>query len=1106
MRRMTCNFSVTLRALNTDIWCRGRSCLVLGLCALALLPISAAAAPDTPPNIVMILADDLSWVGTSVQMDPDLANSRSDYHQTPVLEQLAREGMVFSRAYAAAPVCGPSRVALETGMSPASLRVTDLRHAGQFVSDQYQRYYTGHALTPPLPRTILNNPVETTLGQMLKNVDPDYRTAVFGKFDWLPGPTSSGYDEGIAFLAQSANPNTDPKSMFSITNAGIDFMERKVAENKPFYVNFAHWATKPFTEALPATVSEFENLPRGTNHFDAAYAAMHKDFDTTIGMVMDKIAELGIEDNTYVFVTSDHGAPIDVISTLNNRPLYGGKGTLFEGGVRVPFLVKGPGITPATYSDVPITLIDLFPTFYELAGGTAPLPSKIEGTSLVDVLDNGGQLPAGQSSLKRAYGPNGEIFVHYPTYTIDIPTVGHNGPHTAIIDGDYKLVRRFGENGAPDTYLLFNLGDNILESNDPSSPLNLAAARPEKVAELKAKLDNWLQGVDASLPYDVRTPVQISWQADQRGSFPGIPNVWRSTTDLDSFDREVWYPSSFTPGRANGAPPALVESQPHQPGLPRQSFRFNGSQGFTHTFFHVSDAAKPDLIDADHSATFEFWVKLNDLTQNQLLFESGSADQGISLTFGDGDGDSVKDDVRFRVLGKDGNYLTVTADVNRFTNISKNYVQITAVLNDSTTERYAEIYVNGAPAARVDGIAGTNEINWDGVMTASMGMLNRNVMQFTGNPTDTLGGASGGGALPFLGGNLRGDIASFQFFNYRLTPGQVLASYNAMLEPVDHGVHSVTGDAAVPLQRPANVSHNAAEATYLQVIDERSDVLSAALPVDALIGGPITFEIGEDGTTGALPAGAKYTSYLLHFDPPGNLSGGGVQTITGSVQFQQEILAILFTPTALAQTDQILGAIGSYGAQGDRGIQFVGDDFLAISADQKTLSFDLSVLNSELGQFRVLTKSVLSADFDNSGRADAADLAIWDAAYGLSSEGDADFDGDTDGLDFLAWQRQSREAAVDFNHNGVVDQLDLARWEASYGKDAGGDANGDGVTDGRDFLAWQLQYQAALTAAAVAVPEPATQCLIWCASAALYLRRTRKVRAATSASCRRCDR
>ncbi|MBL9163227.1 MAG: sulfatase-like hydrolase/transferase [Planctomycetaceae bacterium] len=1011
-------------------------CFLAAAAAWSLEGARAQTVP--PPNFLFVIVDDMSWAGSSVQMDPNIPDSKSDYYQTPRLEQLAGQGMTFSQAYGAGPMCSPSRVSIMTGKSPAQLQTTDVRQ-GAFITDpQFTNFYNGYPLTPPQPRYTF--PGETTIMEALKSYNSSYRGGFIGKYDWQPNGPFEGWDYFKDHCCQTAT-TTDPSQLVSMTNETIQFMETQVAAHRPFFAYVGLEATKLpqqlQTAAFASTVQEFANLPRGTKHNDPYYAAMTKDMDTSVGQLLDRLDTLGIADNTYVIFTSDQGASWDLGNSQTNAPLYGGKGSLWEGGLRVPLFVRGPSVAAGTYSDVPVVLTDLFPTFLDLAGSNQPPAANIEGASLEPILKNGGELPVGQANLQRGFAPNGELFFHYPHYTGRYLPNGQGGyslqpiaagndprPASAVRDGDYKLVRLYGENGAPDTLLLFNVAANVTESSSASSPLNLAAQLPEKVAQLNAKLDAWLNNVDASLPFDVRDNFEMAWNAATPGT---VVNGWRSVNDVDYYDREVWMPYGGVTAVAGtpGASPTRVTAAPFQPGLPKNAMSFDGNDGLTQRFFQVSDSKLPNYLDGDHSATFETWVKFDSLTSQQLVFEAGSSNQGLSLTVGDGDGDSVADEVRFRVLGKTGNQLTVTAPMNSFADPTQDYVQLTTVVNDGAAGRYIELYVNGALMARADGAAGFASLDWDSYFRASMGRLSAPEILYS----DTLGAAGGAGPLPFADGNLTGDVASFKFLNKALTSDEIRTRYNAVLNPVSWGLDQLTGQSAVPIYRPTNLTLDAAESSKLLVMQERNDVLKSAISVDALVTAgsePINPFPGE---LPQLAAGTAFTSYLLHYDPLG--SSGAMQIVTASVTFDQDIIALLFGGQQLALTDKSLGAIGNYGLTAPRGVTWSNGDYLSIGANQRTLKFSLSTLGSDLLQFRVITELATTpgpsidpspsadADFNDDGVIDAGDLLVWKSAFGMGSGADADGDGDSDGADYLAWQQAAQLMNVAANAASV---------------------------------------------------------------------------------------
>lgn len=957
---------------------------------LSLLISGIASA--NPPNIVMLLADDQGWTGTSVQMDPSVAESKSDFYQTPNLESLAAAGMRFSNAYAAAPVCSPTRASIVTGKSPAQLQMTDTIQGGITGSARFNERYIGHPLSPPLTLQSLPRD-EITLAEWIKQSEPRYVTAHIGKWHLSTQRNHKPVDQGYDFEADLSgftwNPHEDPKAIFGLTTIANNFMEQRSNAGEPFMMQLSHHAVHAPLSARKQTIDKYNQMPSGQVHDNVIYAAMTEDLDTSIGLLLQKIRDLGIEDNTYVIYTSDNGGGS---TRTANDPLFTGKGRVWEGGIRVPFIISGPGIQAGSVSDVPVTSMDLFNTIGELAGVSSPVPDGVEGTSLVPLLGNAGQLPVGTKTLKRANGENGELYFHYP-HNFPPFVSGVDSPGSAIRDGDFKLVRVYGEKDQPDELFLFNLSHNLTESDDPNSPANLADAMPAKTAELVAKLDNWLDAVDASLPYDVAENVELVWDGQETGS---DANGWRSTVDVNYRARETWAMET------DHTRPEHVVTGAHQPGLSKQAFSFDSGDRMTRKFFHVSDPKDPDLYDNDHSSSFEFWLRLDSLDQKHVLFEAGDGTSGLSVTMGDGDSDGDFDEVRFRVLGDDGKHITVTSELDLFADPTRDFVQLAAVFNDSETDRYAELFVNGALFGRVDGVSGAEEhINWDGFDEAGLG-----------NQGGTgLGGNGGGGdLLPFHGAGMRGDLAYFHFYNYAIDDDTVLAHYNSKLASVDAGIGSTSLDVQVPADRPGDLGeglHEGDASPVILVIQERKDVLAEELPVDIRpVEGQLYGRMGlSQDIGGTLPAEAIVSSYLIHFDPGGDPATN--QNASGSVTFDQAIAGILIEPSSLEQTDLLLGTIGRY-PTGIREFDLLGIDELLFTDNLHTLTVSLNAMLDEVVQLRVLT--ILQGDFNGDGDVDGDDFLIWENNFptitgALRFDGDANGDGAVDGNDFVLWQR-----------------------------------------------------------------------------------------------------
>jgi len=433
-----------------------------------------AATPQ--PNLIVIYGEGSGWTSTSVQMDDRTPASKGTSLRTPNLERLATAGMRFSDGYAPSPRCTPSRAALLTGKSPAQLHMTFVNEGKRDSAGELN----GRVLTPNA--SIELPTAETTIAEQLKRAG--YATAHFGKwhlgrvspsqhgFDESDGPTGNGGPDNVAA------PN--PKQALAMTTKGIDFMARQVKAGKPFYLQLSHYPNQP-------EKGGGENRPPKTSDDETAIV------DQTLGQLLDAVERLGLKDNTYILYTTDHGSP------GRNPPLTGGKGTVWDGGLRVPFIVAGPGVKAGACSHVRVTQTDLFPTFAELAGLCEPLPAGIEGGSFAGVLRNHG---AGE--VKR---PREEFVVHFPHYDKDA-----QGPASAIYVGDLKLIRVY-ETGA---LKLFDI------AKDPGERRDLAREMADNAKELDARLTAYLAAVNAQMPkpnpnYDPSKPSETTRDRGGKG-------------------------------------------------------------------------------------------------------------------------------------------------------------------------------------------------------------------------------------------------------------------------------------------------------------------------------------------------------------------------------------------------------------------------------------------------------------------------------------------------------------------------------------------------------------------------------------------------------------
>ncbi len=426
---------------------------------LSVLSLQCFAAER--PNIVFMLADDQGWNGTSVAMHPTVLGSKGDIFHTPNLERLAAQGMRFSAGYAPASVCSPTRIALQTGRSPAALHWTKAAPPE-----------SGHKLIEPRNvKSISAN--ETTVAELLKQAG--YMTAHYGKWHiGGGGPEKHGYDEsdgdtGNENAFKFHDPN--PVDIFGMAERTEAFMAKAKQAKKPFFIQLSWNALHAAENANKATMAKYEKALSGESDFKRIKtAAITEDLDTGVGRVMASIEKLGLSDNTFVIYMADNGA------SGGKKVLNGGKGGMWEGGIRVPFIVRGPGVKPNSWSHTRVVGYDFYPTFCEWAGIKASsLPKGLEGGSIAGLLANDGR-----GDVKRV---REELVFHFPHYQGD-------APHSAIMLGDLKLLHFYEDHHDE----LYDLANDIAERRD------LAAQRPADAKKLRDRLEKYLAAVNAQLP------------------------------------------------------------------------------------------------------------------------------------------------------------------------------------------------------------------------------------------------------------------------------------------------------------------------------------------------------------------------------------------------------------------------------------------------------------------------------------------------------------------------------------------------------------------------------------------------------------------------------
>jgi len=425
------------------------------------------------PNIVFILADDMGVA--------QLGCYGSEYYQTPNIDKLAREGMLFTNAYAAAAVCSPTRASIMTGKYPARLKLTDyipgtVKKSEILKIPQWQAY---------LPLS------ELTFAEVL--AEGGYKTALFGKWhlsiDKRPpkslehNPDRQGFQEAFITYKPSGDnlavwqvSEMDAHNIDTITNRGIDFMQGH--KNKPFLLMLSHNAIHDPLMSKHKLVKKYKDHPQNDlpeNH--PVIGAMVECLDNSVGRIVEALDELRIADNTIVIFFSDNGGKH---SYAVQKPFRSGKGWLYEGGIRVPLIVKWPGKSESgSISNEMVSSIDFFPTIIEMAKLKLNQPKGMDGLNLVPVLQ-GGQI-------------NREVLCwHYPHY--------HYGsgmkPASAIRYGDYKLIEWYENEltGKTSFVELYNLKDDVGEQN------NLADTNQDLTKRMLKKLNQWKKEVGAQLP------------------------------------------------------------------------------------------------------------------------------------------------------------------------------------------------------------------------------------------------------------------------------------------------------------------------------------------------------------------------------------------------------------------------------------------------------------------------------------------------------------------------------------------------------------------------------------------------------------------------------
>jgi arylsulfatase A-like enzyme len=423
---------------------------IAGACLIG----SANGTP--PPNILFILMDDMGW--------RDAGCYGSSYYETPNMDRLAREGLRFTDAYVDAPVCTPSRACIISGQRGP-------RHGIYVVSPEpamkaeWQRYQNAMAAKPMIP--VENNKTlsASVVGLPTALKSAGYVTGFTGKWHHQPDPTAIGFDHHLL----SKRNKDDPKSINELTRLTIEFMREH--REQPFFFYLAHHAPHIPVEAREATIAKYRAKPTPADHHPE-YAAMLEHADDGVGRLLTALDELKLSERTVVVLFSDNGGYLGKTSVA---PLRGGKGQFYEGGIRVPLIVRWPGrIKAGSVCRTPVAGIDLYPTFLDVAGATRPRNHVLDGESLQPLLQ-------GTGALQRD-----TLFWHHPLYTFGFD----QSPCGVIRSGNYKLIEFFEDNHLE----LYDL------AQDPGEQRNLAATMPDRSSQLHAQLKGWRASLHAPMP------------------------------------------------------------------------------------------------------------------------------------------------------------------------------------------------------------------------------------------------------------------------------------------------------------------------------------------------------------------------------------------------------------------------------------------------------------------------------------------------------------------------------------------------------------------------------------------------------------------------------
>lgn len=604
--------------------------------ALAETPAAKAATTSPRPNILFIMADDLGW--------RDLGCFGSTFHRTPNLDELAARGMRFTQAYAANPLCSPTRSSVLTGLFPARTGITaPACHLPQVILEK------GLAKGSPRQPVLVAESVTrlktdyTTLPEVL--LGAGYRTGHFGKwhlgkepysplqhgfevdFPQWPGPGPAG--SYIAPWAPSFPQKGKPGEHLEDTTADAAVKFIREHKDEPFFLNYWLWSVHAPYDAKDELVAKYRTLADPKNpQRNPVYAAMVESLDDAVGRVMTALEENGVLERTVIVFFSDNGGvswggkgntvehksdrfQADMKSPpTSNLPLRNGKASLYEGGVREPCIVVWPGVTqPGTSNATVIQSIDWMPTLLDIANVPMPASVKPDGLSLVPLLKDGNNGRIAREA----------IFTHFPH---DTPASGQK-PGASVRRGDMKLIRLFAQNDdGSDQFELYDLKTDLGETK------NIAPEKPDLVRELNALLDGFLKNTEAVIPK--RNPA-----FKPTGTTPAKQTGWQTSKDteltakdgalfIQSTGKDPWLSTRDLPADAQGA--FMVK------------LRMKSVAG-GHGVVYFSTAAKPGFniersvsFAITHDGAFhDYEIKLPIETLSALRLDPGNAQGSIAI-------------------------------------------------------------------------------------------------------------------------------------------------------------------------------------------------------------------------------------------------------------------------------------------------------------------------------------------------------------------------------------------------------------------------------------------------------------------------------------------